>query len=455
MCEVLKSGLLYEGQKRLLNMKYIWTPRWCVLYRLNPDSDLRFALFQNQHIFAQSYPQCLCDADYGRTATGARTINGPLNVITNLQNVKNCHQRNQENVLEFMTVSGKKYHFASADEKTVNDWIKMFQIGESKADLIHTKKSMNVDKPMKSEAPVRKLSTSSTSSGHKPFTSLEQVLVFRVLISDTSVSSKLGLSGSYDLHVGELGLSIVDVTSGNLKAIWPYKFIRRYAKSDEDFTLEAGRRCESGPGYFSFLTSEGDVILEQVLKRMDAIQANSSRNSSSELPLPEPAMENLSLVDSPANKNFQSPYPVYSVPNKKSNKSPAKNKSKVTTPPQSANGVSKTKFSNHLVSPPPPPNYEYAKVYIPDAKNENNNITTVVSNSSDETVTSDKEPVYSLVHCGGGLNETSLPERPPLPDNHPSGIHVSNDESEYSYATNEGQGRKLLSVMHQNQKKIH
>lgn len=51
--------------------------------------------------------------------------------------------------------------------------------------------------------------------------------------------------------------------------IWNLRDIRRYGSSPETFTLEAGRRCESGPGIFSFGTSKGTHLfsmLSSILK---------------------------------------------------------------------------------------------------------------------------------------------------------------------------------------------
>lgn len=49
-------------------------------------------------------------------------------------------------------------------------------------------------------------------------------------------------------------------------------FIRRYGRSSTSFTLEAGRKCESGPGVFNFNTKDGTIIFDLVQQMTEAMK---------------------------------------------------------------------------------------------------------------------------------------------------------------------------------------
>ncbi len=47
----------------------------------------------------------------------------------------------------------------------------------------------------------------------------------------------------------------------------------RYGPSSKTFTLEAGRRAQSGEGYFIFKTKEADIIYQHVTDIKDAMKS--------------------------------------------------------------------------------------------------------------------------------------------------------------------------------------
>ena len=63
-----------------------------------------------------------------------------------------------------------------------------------------------------------------------------------------------------------MNISILQPGSNVPELVWPYRYIRRYGKSSSSFTFEAGRKCASGDGVFTFSTPEGNIIFQKVQK---------------------------------------------------------------------------------------------------------------------------------------------------------------------------------------------
>lgn len=65
--------------------------------------------------------------------------------------------------------------------------------------------------------------------------------------------------------------------------IWNLRDIRRYGSSPETFTFEAGRRCPSGPGIFSFATNKGTHVFNLLSKNLrDLLQQDVVQQQESE-----------------------------------------------------------------------------------------------------------------------------------------------------------------------------
>nr|1UEF_A Chain A, Docking protein 1 [Mus musculus]1UEF_B Chain B, Docking protein 1 [Mus musculus] len=91
---------------------------------------------------------------------------------------------------------------------------------------------------------------------------------FWVTSQKTEASERCGLQGSYILRVEaeKLTLLTLGAQSQILEPLlfWPYTLLRRYGRDKVMFSFEAGRRCPSGPGTFTFQTSQGNDIFQAV-----------------------------------------------------------------------------------------------------------------------------------------------------------------------------------------------
>ncbi|KAG7235896.1 hypothetical protein INR49_002094, partial [Caranx melampygus] len=103
---------------------------------------------------------------------------------------------------------------------------------------------------------------------------------FRVVVQRTDAAIRCGLQGSYWLQVGQQALLLKDTQKKSVVREWPYELLRRYGKDKMVFTIEAGRRCDSGPGTFTFETQEAENIfsLIQSTIKQKTLDAGGSQN---------------------------------------------------------------------------------------------------------------------------------------------------------------------------------
>uniref|UniRef100_UPI00358EEA19 uncharacterized protein isoform X2 n=1 Tax=Myxine glutinosa TaxID=7769 RepID=UPI00358EEA19 len=115
--------------------------------------------------------------------------------------------------------------------------------------------------------------------------SREQGGEFWVVVKKTDAAEHCGMRGTYKLQVNKESLSLKDPVSEKTQYTWPYQFLRRFGRDKAMFTFEAGRRCKTGPGKFTFETMEGNNIFTQVensilLKRANRSSLNDSEGGS-------------------------------------------------------------------------------------------------------------------------------------------------------------------------------
>ncbi|NXN93778.1 DOK1 protein, partial [Rhinopomastus cyanomelas] len=94
--------------------------------------------------------------------------------------------------------------------------------------------------------------------------SRDEVNAFWVTVQRTEAAERCELHGSYVLKVERDSLLLKDPQTNEILYVWPYRLLRRYGRDKVMFSFEAGRRCDSGPGNFTFETKQGNEIFRLV-----------------------------------------------------------------------------------------------------------------------------------------------------------------------------------------------
>ncbi|XP_075870621.1 docking protein 1 isoform X2 [Nelusetta ayraudi] len=96
------------------------------------------------------------------------------------------------------------------------------------------------------------------------YASTDQMAEFQVVVQMSEAATRCNLQGSYWLQVDSEEMRLKDVQKKNVVREWPYKLLRRYGADKSSLTIEAGRRCESGPGSFTFETPQAERIFSMI-----------------------------------------------------------------------------------------------------------------------------------------------------------------------------------------------
>ncbi|KAM3831686.1 docking protein 1 [Vipera latastei] len=117
------------------------------------------------------------------------------------------------------------------------------------------------------------------------YCSREKVNEFWVTVQKTEAAERCKLQGRYVLKASWNELVLREAHSSLPLYTWPYRLLRRYGRDKVMFSFEAGRRCESGPGNFTFETKQGNEIFHMVEAAIQAqkAQVEEHRQSSSSL----------------------------------------------------------------------------------------------------------------------------------------------------------------------------
>lgn len=127
------------------------------------------------------------------------------------------------------------------------------------------------------------------------YQSADVVPEFWIVVQKTEASTRCALQGAYWLEVGREALRLRETQKKNVVGEWPYELLRRYGKDKMALTIEAGRRCNSGPGTFTFETQQAENIFS-------LIQSTIKRKTSSvKATSPSQDLEKVSIANIQAN----------------------------------------------------------------------------------------------------------------------------------------------------------
>ncbi|XP_071091110.1 fibroblast growth factor receptor substrate 2-like [Haliotis cracherodii] len=95
---------------------------------------------------------------------------------------------------------------------------------------------------------------------------------FSVVFSESPPTASKNIKHElYNLTIDKDALRLWDLTSNDLILEWPFHYVRRYGRTPNLFTVEAGRRCKTGKGVFVMETTEGQAIMDQIVERTKQI----------------------------------------------------------------------------------------------------------------------------------------------------------------------------------------
>ncbi|NXX18315.1 DOK1 protein, partial [Podargus strigoides] len=122
--------------------------------------------------------------------------------------------------------------------------------------------------------------------------SRDEVNAFWVTVQRTEAAERCELHGAYVLKAERDGLILKDPRTNEILYVWPYRLLRRYGRDKVMFSFEAGRRCDSGPGNFTFETKQGDEIfrLVEASIREQKAQVEENRQSCNSLDSDSPSV---------------------------------------------------------------------------------------------------------------------------------------------------------------------
>ncbi|NXV89089.1 DOK1 protein, partial [Calonectris borealis] len=122
--------------------------------------------------------------------------------------------------------------------------------------------------------------------------SRDEVNAFWVTVQRTEAAERCELRGAYVLKAERDSLVLKDPRTNAILYVWPYRLLRRYGRDKVMFSFEAGRRCDSGPGNFTFETKQGNEIfrLVEASIREQKAQVEENRQSCDSLDSDSPSV---------------------------------------------------------------------------------------------------------------------------------------------------------------------
>ncbi|NXI60327.1 DOK1 protein, partial [Chloroceryle aenea] len=122
--------------------------------------------------------------------------------------------------------------------------------------------------------------------------SRDEVNAFWVTVQRTEAAERCELRGTYVLKAERDSLVLKDPRTNEILYVWPYRLLRRYGRDKVMFSFEAGRRCDSGPGNFTFETKQGNEIfhLVEASIREQKAQVEENRRSCDSLDSDSPSV---------------------------------------------------------------------------------------------------------------------------------------------------------------------
>nr|XP_046261753.1 docking protein 3 isoform X2 [Scatophagus argus] len=90
---------------------------------------------------------------------------------------------------------------------------------------------------------------------------------YQVTVQSTEASRRCQLAGDYLVSPEKHAVILLAINTGHIIYRWPYMLLRKFGQVEGGFSIEAGRRCESGEGLFIFLSRHAPQIFQTIVKQ--------------------------------------------------------------------------------------------------------------------------------------------------------------------------------------------
>ncbi|XP_069833149.1 docking protein 1 isoform X2 [Dendropsophus ebraccatus] len=202
----------------------------------------------------------------------------------------------KENMMAFIIETSDKTMLMSAERPQCEEWVQR---------LTEVAFPGKVNGSQDKGAEASDGATSLEMAVNSIYFSREEVSEYRVTVQRTEAAERCSLRGTYILRAEADCLILKDPNTKEVLYSWPYKLLRRYGRDKVMFSFEAGRRCQSGPGNFTFETSQGHEIFQKVEGSIRAQQGSENRLSGPTLDTETPT-DNTSLGSDSGGSDIQS-----------------------------------------------------------------------------------------------------------------------------------------------------
>ncbi|XP_042193032.1 docking protein 1b isoform X1 [Callorhinchus milii] len=249
-----------EGQLQVLHLKFgkkIWRKNWFVLYPASQHGISRLEFYDCKDGSNVSEKQATKKLDKKIIRLADCISITPLPGET-------CPKE----MTAFSIETGEKLYTFAAEKLTSSEWVEK---------LCETA----FPSPSDSFCGANSKPVSLEMAENSLYYSREEVNEFWVAVQKTEAAERCGLHGRYLLKADQEALVLKDAKTKQPLYMWPYKLLRRYGRDKIMFSFEAGRRCESGAGNFTFETKHGNDIflLVECGIREQKAQAEENRRS--------------------------------------------------------------------------------------------------------------------------------------------------------------------------------
>ncbi|KAM3910215.1 docking protein 1 [Leptodactylus fuscus] len=270
---------LMEGKLHIKQNKFgkKWKRCYVALY---PDSQFGVARLE---IYDWKDGTMTGEKPYARRAADRKVVRLAECIHVAPAPTENGHK---ENMAAFIIETSDKTMLLSAERPRCEEWVQ--RVSEV---AFPGKVNGSQDKgPEASDG-----TTSLEMAVNSIYFSREEVSEYWVTVQRTEAAERCSLRGNYILRAETDNLILKDPNTKEALYSWPYKLLRRYGRDKVMFSFEAGRRCQSGPGNFTFETSQGHEIFQKVESSIRAQQGPENRLSYPTLDPQEPLADNTSL----------------------------------------------------------------------------------------------------------------------------------------------------------------